>query len=215
MMLLAIIERNRYLGKETYITFTDVEKCFDNLWLEDTVVDIWKDGMNVKDAMMIKKMNEYARACVITPFGETEEIELFNTVKQGGVSGMMLCCSSLGKINKMGRRIVTKHGPELEINAQVYVDDMESAGSLRTANNTIFNCRRMEEKKHITINTDQGKSAVMYIKGRKEKNERTLHEEVKRGRIKKVDKYVFLGTGISEKGYNLNSNLNLFFFFYC
>ena len=62
----------------------------------------------------------------------------------------------------------------------------------------------MEEKKHITVNTDVGKSAVMYIKGRKEKNERTINEEVKKGRINKVDEYKFLGTWISEKGYMTN-----------
>ena len=35
--VLAIIERNNYLNKTTYLTFADVRKCFDRLWLDDGI----------------------------------------------------------------------------------------------------------------------------------------------------------------------------------
>ena len=79
------------------------------------------------------------------------------------------------------------YGPELEINAQAYVDDISSAGSSTTANNTIYNCSLMEERKRVSINTDQGKSAVMIVKGKKKNKDREITEEVSRGEIKKCN----------------------------
>ena len=205
MVLLSIAERNKYLGKDTYITYTDIEKCFDNIWLDDSIVDIWMNGMHIRDAMMIRKMNERARATVVTPFGETEEFELKSTVKQGGVSSVALCCSSLDKVNKNGRKIVTMYGADIEINAQAFVDDIESAGSPKVANNTIYNCNVMEEEKQLTINTDRGKSAQMVIKSNKNNDNKTITEMVARGRIGSVQEYEFLGTWVDESAmYGIN-----------
>ena len=39
MTVLAIVERNKYLNQTSYLTFADVQKCFDKLWLEDGVKD--------------------------------------------------------------------------------------------------------------------------------------------------------------------------------
>ena len=205
MVLLSVIERNKYLGKDTYVTFTDIEKCFDNIWLDDAIVDIWRNGMHVRDAIMIKKMNERAQATVITPFGETEEFEVRSTVKQGGVSSVALCCSSLDRVNKIGRKIITMYGADIEVNAQAYVDDIESAGSPKVANNTIYNCKVLEDEKQLTVNTDHGKSAQMVVKGNEEDIKRTITECVTRGRISSVTEYNFLGTIIDESGtYGVN-----------
>ena len=196
MILLSVVERNKYLGKETYITYTDIEKCFDNIWLDDAIVDIWRSGMHIRDAIMVKKMNEKARATVLTPFGETEEFQLTSTVKQGGVSSVGLCCSSVGRVNQVGRKIVTLYGPDIEINAQAYVDDVESAGSQKVANNTIFNSSIIEDEKQLTVNTDAGKSALKVVHGTEDN--KSVTETVKRGRIKLVKEYNFLGTWVDE-----------------
>ena len=206
MLLLAIIERNIYLGNDTYLTFTDIEKCFDNLWLDDCIVDVWKNGMQTSDAVMTRRMNDKSKVKVETPFGVTNEIQLKSVVKQGGVAGVTLCCSSIDSINKGGRKIVTMYGPELEINAQAYVDDISSAGSATTANNTIYNCSLMEERKRVSVNTDQGKSAVMIVKGKKKNKDREITEEVSRGEIQKCNEYKALGTWINSKG-NYETNI--------
>ena len=74
MTILSIVERNVYMGKVTYITFADVEKCFDKLWLDDGITDLWKCGMKAKDCMSIKKLNETAEAIVDTPVGITKKL---------------------------------------------------------------------------------------------------------------------------------------------
>jgi hypothetical protein len=52
--VLAIVERNKFLNKTTYLTFADVQKCFDSLWLEDGIKDLWMCGVDVRDAVTIK-----------------------------------------------------------------------------------------------------------------------------------------------------------------
>ena len=80
MILLSIIEINQFLGQ-------DIEKCFDNIWLDDAIKDLWQNGTNGCDAIIIKKMDTHAIATVRTPVGDTKDITLKNTVQQGGVYG--------------------------------------------------------------------------------------------------------------------------------
>lgn len=37
---MAVMDRDRWLGRETYTMFTDAEICFDKLCLEDCLVDM-------------------------------------------------------------------------------------------------------------------------------------------------------------------------------
>ena len=79
MVILAIIERNKYLGKSTHVAFADVQKCFDRLWLDDGIKDMWECGMDIRDCITIKNLNRFAEATVDTPAGLTEKIDLENT----------------------------------------------------------------------------------------------------------------------------------------
>ena len=70
MTMTAVIEQNMYLKQNTYLTFTDAEKCFDKLWLLDGVCELWRCGTDVRDCIMIKKLNERAEVVVKTPVGD-------------------------------------------------------------------------------------------------------------------------------------------------
>ncbi len=199
MIVLAIIERNKYLGKATMITFADVEKCFDKIWLEDGLKDLWKSGMTPRDCMALKKMNEVAKATIETPLGPTKEITLSNTVRQGTVNGPSICAATIDTINVGGYNVVTHYGPTLEINIGAYVDDLESAGSSGVANNTIRNCGLMEDRKKVNFNTGVGKSGVLVI------NESGLGNgaitaKVKNGRFEEVKEHKLLGTWLDKSG---------------
>ena len=156
MTVLAVIERNKYMNKPTFVTFADIEKCFDKIWLEDGLKDLWKSGMSARDCWALKKLNETAEAIIETPIGNTKKIVLKNTVKQGTVSGPRICAASMDTINSVGYKVITFYGPAVEINTLAYVDDLESAGSCVTANNTIRNCNIIEERKKIIVSTERG-----------------------------------------------------------
>ena len=44
-ILRGIIDHSKYLGKELWISFYDIEKCFDSLWLEDCINSLWSCGV--------------------------------------------------------------------------------------------------------------------------------------------------------------------------
>ena len=48
-----IIEKQRQDNKNTYILYADAEKCFDKLWLKDSLIEIEKIGYNKSDIKML------------------------------------------------------------------------------------------------------------------------------------------------------------------
>ncbi len=204
-LMLATIEQNKYLKKNTYIVFTDAEKCFDKLWLDDGIFELWRCGTDIRDCMMIKKLNEKAEVLVRTPVGNTPPFILLNIVRQGTVYGPQICISSMDKINLIGKDVVTFYGPELPIRAGVFIDDVESAGEVTAANNVIYNCNILEERKKMTFSTKNGKTEYMVI-GDKSTGIESITNEVKNGKIERVEEHKALGTWFDESGnYGINT----------
>ena len=206
-ILYGIIERNHYLKKPTYILYSDAEKCFDKLWLDDAVVELWIQGTNVRDAVMIKKMNEEAHITIQTPVGNTNEIIVGNIVRQGTVYGPNLCGASMSRVNDVGKDIVTFYGPKLIIRATQFVDDITGAGSVHAVNNTITNCNMLEETKKMTFNNTNGKTeySISHPTAKCE----IVTSNVKKGRVERVKEHKALGMWIDERGtYMINIEKN-------
>ena len=60
IMMRAVIDNNARLNKKTYCYFADAYKCFDNLWLKDCLVEMWRAGMSEKEIMLIYELNRKA-----------------------------------------------------------------------------------------------------------------------------------------------------------
>ena len=96
---------------------------------------------------MVKRLNEKAEIVVKTPVGNTEPFHLNDIVRQGTVYGLQLCIASMDKINMIGKDVNTYYGPNLILEAGIFIDDVTGMGGVNVANNLIFNCNIMEEKK--------------------------------------------------------------------
>ena len=70
-ILRGIINHQNYLGKELWLTFYDIEKYFDSLWLKDCVNSL--RDLSVKDDVLclIYLVNSKATVTIKTPFGDT------------------------------------------------------------------------------------------------------------------------------------------------
>ena len=203
MIMMAIIEQNKYLKRNTYLVFTDAEKCFDKLWLLDGICELWRCGTDVRDCVMIKKLNEKAEIVVKTPVGDTEPFEMVDIVRQGSVYGPQICISSMDKINLLGKEAGTYYGPELLLKAGIFVDDVTAGGGVKTGNNLIYNCSLMEERKKMTFNNKRGKTEYMIIGNFEEA--RTISQRVKKGVINRIKEHKMLGTWVDETGnYGVN-----------
>ena len=91
-ILRALFDHAKYLNKELWLTFYDIEKCFDSLWLEDCIKD---DTLS-----LIYYLDEKKSFVVKTPFGETDPLSFMNIVKQGTVLGPVLNNVSLDRVCK-------------------------------------------------------------------------------------------------------------------
>ena len=94
-VLRGLIDHSKYRKKELSITFYDIEKCFDSLWLEDCINSLWRCGVDDDMLYLIYLLNRKADIIVRTPFGNTQPFEICNLIKQGTVLGPILNNCSL------------------------------------------------------------------------------------------------------------------------
>ena len=65
----AIIEKQRQDNKNTYILYADAEKCFDKLWLKDSLIEMERIGYNKSDIKMLYEINKTTEIVVDTAVG--------------------------------------------------------------------------------------------------------------------------------------------------
>ena len=200
LIVTSIIEQNKYLKRGTYLTVTDAEKCFDKLWLLDGIYELWRCGTDIRDCCMIKRLNERAYVVVKTPVGDTESFILEDIVRQGSVYGPQICISSMDKINLLGKDLVTHYGPYLPIRAVIFVDDVSGVGGVKVANNLIYNCSIMEDRKKMTFNNKNEKTEYMVIGENEEEEIQAVTSKVKKGGIERVPEHKLIGTWFDETG---------------
>lgn len=199
LALMAVLDKNREVGRDTYIICADAEKCFDQLWLDDCLVDLKDCGMRERETQLLKQLNQRARMTVLTPCGETEEFQVEEVVKQGTIFGPLLCCCNTSKIAEIGEDARTVVSPNLSIAPLTYVDDITAAGTPSLVKCVGRKLQIMEHEKRFTFNT--GKTNYLIIKTGKRKEEvQELDMNVKRGKIERVASYKILGNWITEDG---------------
>jgi hypothetical protein len=85
------------------IQIYDVEKCFDALWLEDCMLDLYDtlppEARDDKLAL-VYKVNTENYVAVNTSVGQTDRVNMKNIVMQGGKWGPLQCSNSMDKIGK-------------------------------------------------------------------------------------------------------------------
>ena len=88
------------------IQIYDLKQAFDSLWLEDCLNDIYDklpmENRNDKLAL-IHESNQVNKVAVRTAAGLTEQINIPNTVQQGGTWGSMLCSNTVDMLGKKCR----------------------------------------------------------------------------------------------------------------
>ena len=73
------------------IQIFDYKQCFDSLWLEECLNDIYSAGINDDKFQLLYNINSEVKMAVKTPVGKTERSEIRNVITQGDVFGPVLC----------------------------------------------------------------------------------------------------------------------------
>ena len=91
------INHSLYVNKPLFLTLYDFRQCFDKIWLEDSLLSIWKLGVRDDMLTLISALNESSVGTVKTAGGETECFELGPNAKQGTVLGPILSSASIAE----------------------------------------------------------------------------------------------------------------------
>ena len=89
--LQAIIYDNKDHRQDTFIPLANAARCFDGLWLNDARNELNKIGFPEEEVKLIIKMNSKAIVAIDTMVGYTDEITLYDIVKQGAIMVPILC----------------------------------------------------------------------------------------------------------------------------
>ena len=196
IILSEVLRKNRKMGKKTYIVYGDAVKCFDKLWLLDSLVEMYNAGISAQDIKMMHLLNKDTEVTVITPSGKTERLKVGEVVKQGTVLGPTLCCVVTDQVNSVAPE-QTGNVSNQRIGILVFVDDVMSAGNADSARKCIRSLKEMETKKKFTFGLK--KTNYMIIDTGKEVAEE-INEEVKQGKIPETDEYKYVGLWLNKAG---------------
>ena len=78
----------------------DVEKCFDALWMEETINDVYDAGLTNDKLVLLFLENQHAKIAIKTPSGKSERVSITNIIMQGTVWGSLLCTASMDKLGQ-------------------------------------------------------------------------------------------------------------------
>ena len=92
-----VINHSLYINKSLFLTMYDFRQCFEKVWLEDSLLSLWKLRMTYDMSKLISQMNKKSEAVVKTPEGETDSFQLGPNAKQGTVLGPVISSASIAE----------------------------------------------------------------------------------------------------------------------
>ena len=191
-LLRGIIDHSVYLNKPTLVTFYDIEKCFDSLWLEDCINSRWENGVQDDTIYLIYLLNSKASVTVNTSFGRAPVFELKHIVQQGTVLGPILNNCSLDAIHRDGSGYQMGHA---------VIKPMEFVGDLADPNHNIQSAsvsnqiiEQIQREKRLNFST---RKCELLVIGQVEDN---CNLEVNNTTIKRVEHVKYLGDFINSQG---------------
>ena len=89
---------------EVDLNLYDLAKCFDSMWYEETMNDLWDAGVHDEKFAIIAKMNSKCQIAVKTPVGITDRFELEQIEMQGTKFSNIKCSV---QVDTLGRDCYT------------------------------------------------------------------------------------------------------------
>ena len=79
----------------------DIKKCFDALWLEECINDLYDSGLDNDKLPLLFMENSNAKIAVKTSSGLSKRKGIKNIVMQGTVWGSIFCTATMDKLGKL------------------------------------------------------------------------------------------------------------------
>ena len=143
----------------------DFKTCFDSLWLEDTIIDLYFNGIKTDELNLLYMLNQNVDMQIKTPYGITDEFKVKNIVKQGTVNGPILCCTSAGQFSeKCITNNITANLNDIKIPPIAFVDDINGlATDISQAIVLNAHSETFQKVKNLTYNVEKSKVLPMNL----------------------------------------------------
>ena len=132
------------------IQIFDYKQCFDSLWLQESLNDIYESGVQDDKLALLYNINTHVKVAVKTPVGITKRKSIYNVITQGDVFGPILCSNQVDTFGreclKEGKYTYTYKG-EVEIPPLGMVDDLiciSECGHKTAMMNTFINSKKLQ-----------------------------------------------------------------------
>ena len=88
------------------ILIFDYKQCFDSLWLQECLNDMFSAGLNDDKFKLLYNINAQVKMAVKTPVGMTDRVDIRNVITQGDVFGPILCSK---QVDTFGQECLEQH----------------------------------------------------------------------------------------------------------
>ena len=114
-------------GKSIDVLIYDYRQCFDTLWLEECVNDLYDAGIQDDKLALIYEANKKNKVAVKTPFGVTSRVNINQIVLQGEVFGPLQCSVQVDTFAKEcieENKFLYSYKEKVKVPALSMVDDL-------------------------------------------------------------------------------------------
>ncbi len=197
-----VVAKIRKNKKTAYIIFLDVQKAYDKAWLDAILYVLNKNGVEGKNLEMARKMNSNLTAKIQTKFGLTREIEIKDSIRQGGVLSVIEYAALIDEISKElnQRDLGIRINEHEKLGCLLWMDDVALIHDNLEKLQEMMDCTNdIAGRYHIEFGA--AKCKVVKI-GRGPKSQIKLNDQI----LEETPAYKYLGEQINSKA-NLDDHL--------
>ena len=140
------------------IQIFDYKQCFDSLWLQECLSDLYTSGVRDDKLALLYNINSHVQVAVRTPVGKTNRSSIYNVITQGDVFGPILCSNQVDTFGKEcleEKKYVYAYKGEVDIPPLGMVDDLlciSECGHKTAMMNTYINFKTNSKKLQFGVN---------------------------------------------------------------
>ena len=162
----AVVNEAKTNNKHLDILLTDIKQCFDSIWLEEAINDLYNSGIVSRNLNLLYEGNSSTSMLVETNFGCSERVTLHKIVMQGSVPGGTLCSNQISKLcNKSFSEGDVYLYDGIPIPALAMVDDIVSIAKCNSVEGVLSNIKTDEfiKRKKLESQVGEGKCQWVHI----------------------------------------------------
>ena len=204
LILKEMIHISKLQKQETLLTYLDVTKAYDKAWLDAIMYVLHKQGVKTPIWLVVKRLNSNLKTTIQTKHGPTRQINIKDSIRQGGVLSVILYALLMDEISKdihaadIGINIPNT---ECKVPCLLWMDDVVLIEqTCNIMQNLLDITRDTSQKYHIEF----GMPKTNYLRTSKKKD--TIELKLGDNIIKETEKYAYLGE-INNKRMNLKDQL--------